>query len=483
MSNHRSTPLYGREDDLPACIRQESVASLVGNRHTESLVATPTTLDACRAALIFAREHHLTVCPRASGHSYGDQNLNDGNLLVSTSRMNRVLEFDSTTGRMVCEPGVQIIDVYRKAYAQGYCLPATPSEGSITVGGAIANNVNGKDSWRAGNFGRQVLQFRLLTAAGEIIVADRTTHADVFQAVIGGMGLLGLVVEATLQLERVASPYVETTGRAVGNLDDLLAGLAECEQHSDFALIWLDIYARGKNLGRAVIHSTRWEASDGDPEQATAEIEDCFRRLATGIEKAAAFHRVLIHFVSALLHGQRLTVRLFNLLYYGLSRGRGKPSRELFIEHNFMPNLKIPPVGLLCGPHGFTIQVVFSRPVAREAIHDLITACQAFPTPPVTTIMRLHSRDDHLISFAEDGYSLNFEFHPKRRHATSIKAHIDALVEVALQYGGMVHLAKDMILSRRQFEGLFPGHVAFGAVKRRLDPGGLFDSDMRRRLL
>jgi len=475
------------EDAQPAFIREETVVSLVGGRRTESLVACPANLDECRTALTFARDRQLTVCPRASGHSYGDQNLNDGNMLLSTSRMNRIVAFDGTTGRVVCEPGVQIIDLYRRAHRRGLCLPATPSEGSITVGGAIANNVNGKDSWRAGNFGHQVLQLKLLTATGEIIVADRDTHADIFQAVIGGMGLLGVVVEATLQLQRVASPYVLTSRTPVRNLDELLAGLVDCEKNSDFALIWMDVYARGKNLGRAVIHSTRWEESAGYTVPSDAAIADCFRRLSSGIEQAAAFHRRLIPFIEALLQGQRVTVRLFNQLYYVLNRVRARkprrPSRDLFIEHNFMPNLKIPPASLLCGPHGFTIQIVFNRECAREAIRDLITACQAFPAPPVTTIMRLHRRDDHVISFSEDGYSLNFEFHPKRRHAPMVQAHIDSLVDIALRYGGKVHLAKDMILSRQQFEGLFPGYVTFGEMKRRLDPEGVFDSDMHRRLL
>jgi FAD/FMN-containing dehydrogenase len=137
----------------------------------------------------------------------------------------------------------------------------------------------------------------------------------------------------------------------------------------------------------------------------------------------------------------------------------------------------------MCGHHGYTIQVSVPRREALEAITELITICQGAPCPPVTTIMRLHRRDDHTISFSEDGYSLNFEFHPKRRHAARMRPHVDALVDCVIRRGGRVHLAKDMILAREQFRRLYPEHTRFLQMKQRVDPLGLFASDAYRRLL
>ncbi len=150
-----------------------------------------------RETLVFCRRNGLSVCPRGSGHSYGDLPLNHGHVLLKTERMDRILDFDEESGRMTVQPGVRIIDVYKRAHDRLFALPASPTEGTITVAGAIAANVHGKDSWRAGSFGDQVVSLTLLTASGRTIRADRTKHREVLEAVVGGMGLLGVILEAS----------------------------------------------------------------------------------------------------------------------------------------------------------------------------------------------------------------------------------------------------------------------------------------------
>lgn len=470
---------------LPAFLRREAVHPLIGTQPTESLVARPATADDCRQVLEFCRSHGLTLCPRGSGHSYGDMVLNDGGVLLDLRAMDRILDWDAASGRMVVEPGVQIIDVYRRAHADFYILPASPSEGTITVGGAIANNVNGKDSWRAGNFGDQVLALKLLLASGEVLDLARDRDLELFLTVVSGMGMLGIVVEATLQLRRIDTPYLETSRVEARDVDQLLAMVQAAERDCDFAIVWLDIYARGRHCGRSVVHSTRWLRRDLPKERIAADIRGTLARLQRQRQKAMVLHWLLNLVTTVLLHGQRLWVRLFNKLYFVFCKLRNRvprSQRELYLEYVFFPNLQIPPAAMVCGPHGYTVQAVFGRDQAAAVIREMIAICQAMPCPPVTTVMRLHRRDDAVLSFSADGYSLNFEFHPKARHVAAMRGHLDALMECTIRHGGRIHLAKDHVLRPGQFERLFPRWREFQGTKQRLDPEGLFSSEMFRRL-
>ncbi|MEO1130959.1 MAG: D-arabinono-1,4-lactone oxidase [Planctomycetota bacterium] len=179
-------------------------------------------------------------------------------------------------------------------------------------------------------------------------------------------------------------------------------------------------------------------------------------------------------------------MHLFNALYFLLSRltyriGRSSNS-ELFLRFNFEASFTVPPAHLVCGPRGYTVQLTFPRSRAREAIVELMEICRTSPCPPVTTVMRAHKRDDHMISFSEDGYSLNFEFHPKRRHEEASRRAVDQLIDATARWGGKVHLAKDQVLRPEQFIRIYPRCNELLELKRALDPDWMFTSDLARRV-
>ncbi|MFC1760771.1 FAD-binding protein [Planctomycetota bacterium] len=475
------------EEQLPHYMRWESVSSLVGSRKTESLVARVSSEAECREVLAFCERNALTLCPRGSGHSYGDLALNDGAVLLNTTGMDRIFDFDETTGRITVQGGTKIIDIYRHVHDRGWALPASPTESIITVAGAIAVNVNGKDAWRVGNFGAQVLQLKLLTATGAVLCIDRDNDRDLFLAVVGGLGLLGIVLEVTLQLRKVPSPYLEIVRRPVRNVDALLDEMKQVEATCDFAVVWVDTCARGASLGRGVIHATKWIERPATRKQRHVEVMAGLQRLAMRRRQALALFEVMGFVISFFLEIQKVSVRFFNRLYYEYSKLRRSlgtaDNVEMFLRYNFNASFTVPPAATVCGPHGYTIQVTFPRARAREAITALTEICQASPCPPVTTILRVHRSDDHLISFCEDGYSLNFEFHPKRRHLECMQGCVNQLLAGVIRFGGKVHLAKDMVLTHDQCLGLFPNVPAFLRVKQQLDPKQLFTSDLYRRLL
>lgn len=474
-------------EKLPDHMRWERVSSLVGRLQADCLVTFPEDEAACRESILFCQRNDLSICARGGGYSYGDLILNEQNVLLDTSKMDRILDFDQGQGRMTVEPGVRLIDIFRTVLPFRLALASVPSESTITVAGAIGANVNGKDGWRMGNFGDQVLSLKLLLASGEVMQVDRDSEPEVFRAVIGGMGLLGIIVEVTLQLRKIPSPFLKISRVPVHDVDELLEHLTKVEANSDFAVVWLDTCARGAKLGRAVVHATRWVERDATTDELRDQVVVSLGRLEKRLRQAKLLSPITGLVVRLMLHIQKISVRLFNDFYFFYSRLRHRlhsaDNVESFLRYNFDASFIIPSAAVVCGPRGYTIQLTFPRTTAREAIIEMVTLCQASPCLPAKLIMRIHRHDDHLISFCEDGYSLNFELHPKKRHVKRMNQFVDDLVECAIRHSGKVHLAKDHILKRDQFQRLFPRYIEFLQIKRNLDPGELFQSDLYRRLI
>ena len=473
--------------DFPSeLLAWQRVPVFVGTGDTQSLVAHPENIDGCQEILAFCRKNRFSVCPRGSGRSYGDAILNDRNVILDMSAMNRVLDFDESQGIVTVEPGARLVDVYHEVHRFGWTIPASPTDSTISVGGALGANVNGKDSWRAGNFGDQVRRLKVLTAGGDLLTIDRQNNSELFMAVIGGMGLLALVVEVELQLQKIPSPYLEVEISAAANIDDLISKLDVIGEQADFIVVWIDTYAKNEHIGRSVIHATRWSGKTKDPETVKSDIENSVNLLANQKRRALAFYTFFRPFINFGFHLQQIPIRLFNSMYFALSNrqktAETADNREMFLEHNFDKSYTVPPPDILCGPHGFTVQITVPRAVASEAMTEMLKLCQSIPCPPATTILRLHRKDDHVISFSEDGYSLNVEFHPKKRHARKMEVFMRKFMDCGIKYGSRVHLPKDITLTRKQFQQFFPRYVEFLELKKDWDPETLFQSDMYRRL-
>jgi len=465
-------------------MKWEELVSLVGSIRTRSLVARPKTIEECREALQYCRDNGLTVCARGAGRGYGDLALNDGQALIDMKLMNRIIEFDEQNSQIRVEAGVRLIDIYRTVHHRRLVLAASPTESHSSVAGAICANVNGKDAWRNGSFAHQVVSLTLLLANGETLFIDRDHR--LFNAVVGGIGMLGIITEATLQLRPVKSPFVEINRIPAANVHELLDTMARIEQSHDAAVVWMDVYAKGANAGRSVVHAAKWIEHDDTEAERQEYLAAGYERLERHRRFGLALHETFGPLLSLLLYAQRPLLYVFNHLYYAMGRllaWMDKASNtELFLRFSFEASFTVPPAHLVCGPRGYTVQLTFPRNEAREAIIELFEICRSSPCPPITTILRAHKRDDCLLSFSEDGYSLNFEFHPKKRHEAASRAAVDRLIGATARRGGKIHLAKDQVLTAEQFHRIYPRYTELLELKRELDPESLFTSDMARRV-
>ena len=196
-------------DSMPDWIKPEEVTAYTESILTHSLSAYPSSLSDCRELISFAKSNGLTICPRGNGYSFADMILNDDHIVSNLNYMNQIIKWDQNTGEIVVEPGVTFAQIMIKTLPCNWMISACPGNSEVTIGGAISNNVHGKDAWNKGGFGEQVVSLKLLTSFGKVITIHNQDDKHLFEAVVSGIGLLGIVFEATLQLEKIPSPLLK----------------------------------------------------------------------------------------------------------------------------------------------------------------------------------------------------------------------------------------------------------------------------------
>ena len=338
----------------------------------------------------------------------------------------------------------------------------------------------GKDSWSKGNFGNQVLSFKLLTASGEIKTVTSENEKPLFQAVIGGMGLLGIIVEITLQLTKIPSPFVEVTSVPTANITESIQILEEIKDDA-FSVVWVDAFAKEKGLGRGFVSFAKWVEHDEvlSPERLTQSLTMPTKIFGLLPAKPTWFLGRPFF--------RPWGIRLVNILNYNWSRFRMEhqksPLPMLFTDYNFM-HKKIPDLKHVYRPHGFLeFQPIIPRACGVEGVIELFKLCQRHHCESLLCALKIHQDDEFMISYASEGYSISIDFQVAGRNPKHIEQFSRDLFQFTLDCGGKTYLAKDELLPRDIFLKIYPRFQEFLDVKQQVDSTELFASDMYRRLL
>lgn len=445
-----------------------------------SRFARPASVEELRALLLRAREERLPVTLRGAGRTYGDGALASAGLVVDLGGLDRVLAWDPATGVLEAEPGVTIEQVWRRALPDGWWPAVVPGTMRPTLGGCLAMNVHGKNAFRAGPIGEHVLDLDLLTASGARLHLSRAERPDLFHAVPGGLGLLGAVARVRLQLKRVESGLLRVLPLRAKDLDEQLALMEQHRPEAAYLVSWVDCHARGGALGRGVIHRADAVAAADDPlgpASLRPEAQDLPPKLF-GLPRG-----LLRHGLKPFLLGGAMG--LVNLAKYQASRlGDRRPYLQAHVAFHFLLDY-VPDWRLAYGERGFLqVQLFLPHAGVREALRDLLELCQRRGLPSSLGVLKRHRPDPFLLSHGLDGWSLALDFAvPAERERLWSLAR--ELQERTLEAGGRFYPAKDATLTRAQYaRGV--GEEAlrrFGALKREVDPEGLFESGLSRRLL
>jgi len=467
---------------LPTWLQWEVLQGYSETRRSRGMVAYPTSGDECRNVLEFAKKNALTICPRAGGFSYGDMILNTGHIVINLSRMDRILEWDSASGLVVVEPGVCFSEIFRVALPHNWTVSSCPGGMGVTIGGAISNNVHGKDSWKNGNFGDQVTQLKLLTASGEVIEICRDRDHKLLEAVVGGMGLLGIIVEATMQLKKIPSPFVEVSSVITQNIEESLEQIEIYNEGWDFSVAWSDAFIKGRSLGRGFVTAARWvdETTPLTPSTLAESLKIPTRIF--GVLPAKPTWTVCRPFFSP------LGIRIANLANFMLANikgnfGNARSPRSLFTDYNFMHN-KIPDLKQVYRPFGFLeFQPLIPKNCGYEAVREIFEIAHRFGCQSLLCGVKAHRKDEYMLSYSGDSYSVGIDIQLRGRNMQNVRKFAETLFQFTENCGGKIFLAKDELLPRNLFQKMYPRYEEFLRFKQQLDPHELFASDMYRRLM
>lgn len=411
-----------------------------------------------------------SVLARGLGRSYGDACYNSAGATVLMQRLNRFLTFDAGSGTLECEAGVTFAELLDHFVPRGFFPPVTPGTKFVTVGGALACDVHGKNHHVDGSFSNHVLDFDLLSASGDVLRCSRSENPDVFWATVGGLGLTGVVTRVRLRMRPIRTSYVSVDYERARNLDDALDRMEARDHAYTYSVAWIDCLAKGRSLGRSVLMR-------GNPASPDAVRDSGVREPLRG--RGSQRLRVPLDAPGFLLN--RHTVRAFNALYYRRHPVEGR-DRIVHFEPYFYPLDGIADWNRLYGRQGF-VQYQFLLPPdeARGGLLQALEILSGSGAPSFLAVLKRFgpAAEESLLSFPRPGYTLALDL-PWRGEAT--EALLGRLDEVVLARGGRVYLAKDARLGPGRVAEMYPELEAWREIRDRVDPEGRFSSDLGRRV-
>jgi FAD/FMN-containing dehydrogenase len=389
-----------------------------------------------------------------AGRSYGDVGIPTGNFVISTERFNKFLAFDEATGLLTCEPGVLLRTVQEIFALRGWMLPVTPGTAWVTIAGAIANDVHGKNHHSAGSFGNHVVSLTLIRSDGQSLECNRDFNSEFFSATIGGLGLTGFIAEVSIQLKRVQGPWIDSETIAFDSLEDFFRISEESSSSYDGTVAWIDCTA--KKIGRGIF--TRGNHSHSqEPHKPSGSLTVPF---------TPPF---------SLVNG--LTLKPFNSVYFNLQKAK-QGSRTEHYSTFYYPLDAINEWNRIYGPKGFfQYQSVVPVKDQVEVTREMLGAIQRSGQGSFLAVLKTFGDvpSEGLLSFPMPGTTLALDF-PNRDGKT--EALFRVLDEIVLEAGGRLNPSKDARMSRTLFEQTFPNLDKFRKFR---DP--YFESEMSRRLI
>jgi FAD/FMN-containing dehydrogenase len=401
--------------------------------------------------------------PRGLGRSYGDAGLPaQGHRALNSRRLDRLLSFNPYSGVVDAESGVSLQALLAVAVPRGFFLPVTPGTMFVTLGGALASNVHGKNHHRSGSIEHFVIELEVATPAGTYVCSPEA-RPDLFRATLGGYGLTGFITRAKLRLKPVASARVDTLRIRAAGLDSLFALFAKHDAGYEYSVAWLDTLARGGRMGRGVLMLGNHASATG-----RGKAEDLAYRPRP---------KLAVPFTMPGFALNRPGLVLFNAAVYRFSRA-GAASESF--EKYFYPLDSLRGWNLLYGKAGFfQYQCVIPDPRGEEGMAAVVEFLGRERLGASLSVLKRCGEDEVMLPFCKRGYTLALDV-PYRGEPTL--AALDRLDELVIRFGGRVYLTKDARLKPAAFRAMYPEAGAWMETVRKYNPEARSNSRLAERL-
>lgn len=404
----------------------------------------------------------VSYLPYGQGRSYGDSCLNTGGVLLGTSALDHFIGFDEATGVLTCEGGVTLAAIIDLVLPRGWFLPVTPGTKFVSLGGAIANDVHGKNHHSAGTLGAHVVSFELLTSDGQRRLCSPSENADLFAATIGGLGLTGLITQASIRLVPAPSSFLKGQSIKFANLDGFFALSDASVSDYDYTVSWIDCLGSGASLGRGIFMRANIASADD---------------VAVAGATPRAGLPLAVPVMPPLSLVNQLTLRPFNWAYY--NRQQAEQVDKLWHYNAFhYPLDAISHWNRIYGPKGLLqYQCVVPRADERAVSRALLAEIAKSGQGSFLVVFKTFGArvSPGLLSFPMEGATLALDFPIRGASTFALLDRLDAIVSEA---GGRIYAAKDARVGKGAFLRAYPRLEEF---RKFIDPR--FSSNFERRVM
>lgn len=401
--------------------------------------------------------------PRGNGRCYGDASLAKNT--ISTLKYDKVLSFDKTAGIFECQSGLILDRILEVIVPAGWFLPVTPGTKFITVGGAVASDVHGKNHHIEGAFSNHILEMDIVLSSGKTISCSPNLHPDLFEATCGGMGLTGLITRVKFTLKKIETSYITQRQIKAGNLEELIQ-LFDKHRNCTYSVAWIDCLKKGVHAGRGILILGEH-----------ADISHLNENRKSNPLKYPSRKQINFPFYLPSWVLNKLTVRLFNFLFY-LKNFKKEIKNVIEYESFFYPLDTILHWNRCYGKKGF-IQYQFLLPLeSKIGLTEILQKIGDRGLGSFLVVLKVLGKQASIISFPKEGYTLALDF-PMR---AGLLEFLDELDQIVLRYGGRIYMSKDARMKPDVLRQGYPDLESFKAILRKYNPSGRIQSDQSDRL-
>jgi FAD/FMN-containing dehydrogenase len=410
-------------------------------------------------------KNKISFIPFGLGRSYGDAALFDN--VVKTSRFARILSFDEESGLLEAEAGLSLGEILEIFVPRGWFLPVTPGTKFVTLGGAIASDVHGKNHHKEGTFCEHIQKLKILKPDGQTAICSKSRNKELFFATCGGNGLTGLILSATLRLKKIQTSYIVETKVKCENIDKVLDAFERYEQ-STYSVAWIDCVTTGNSLGRSILMVG---------EHAEKEQLPSFNKKKPLLVHKKGKLNIPFNLPSFTLNP--FTIKAFNSFYYYCGK-EGVTNSIVHYDSFFYPLDSINNWNRIYGKKGFLqYQFVVPKNGGKIAIKDILNRIAQNGTGSFLAVLKAFGKEnENYLSFPMEGYTLALDF----KISDKLFPFLKILDKVVLSYGGRLYLTKDVRMSKETFYKSYKNAEKFVDLKNLIDKDRVFQSIQSNRL-
>ncbi len=425
--------------------------------------STIFSFDSTRSLCDRLNENRYLIA-RGNGRCYGDSAL--ARNIASTLKYNRFIAFDKDNGTLTCQAGVLLSEIIDVIMPKGWFLPVTPGTKFITIGGAVACDVHGKNHHKEGSFSRHVVEISVVCSDGQHRVCSRSENADLFEATCGGMGLTGIIMDVKFNLKKVESSYILQKKVKAKNLDEIMDLFSQHESIT-YSMAWIDCLMGGKNFGRSIMMAGEH-----------ARLDQLSIREKGHPLNPKQKQKITVPFNVPSFVLNKLTVKAFNAVYYNKTRSKNSES-IISYDQFFYPLDSIYHWNRMYGSRGF-LQYQFVLPLesSYKGLVDILGRIRTKGLGSFLAVLKLFGEQNDLLSFPMRGYTLALDFPISK----GVFEFLDELDKVVLHYGGRIYLTKDARMKKEIFWNSYPHLKRFQEIARKYNPENHFSSLQSERL-